>query len=246
MSERFKFGICIWDVPAEGPDTCAVVSQYGLDGMELDMGDWKDGLPLGKPEIQAKYRNAGKEHGIVFPTLGANTLCDHGMSKTENTDIVRSIFETMVSTAVSLEIPKLQIASFFDGFINNEEEFLTTVDNLRYICDIAGRENLIIGIENAISVKENQRLLALVNKPNLRYYFDTSNPFWFGDGMHSPSMIHEMADQICEYHVKDEIKDTKGNVHFSRLGEGRSTFMEASAAILVTDYEGWILLENDY
>ncbi len=62
--------------------------------------------------------------------------------------------------------------------------------------------------------------------------------------MHSPTMIPLMADKICEYHVKDETDE--GGKRFVRLGEGNSTLSEAAEALLITDFEGWILLENDY
>ncbi len=121
--KRFKYGICIWNLPVEGPAACIQAVEYGLQGVELDMGNWEEGLPLRNPELQQAYLTVSREVGIEFPTLGANTLCTYGMSKAEKKDTVRDIFSAMVETAAAMGIPKLQVPSFIDGFITNEDGF---------------------------------------------------------------------------------------------------------------------------
>lgn len=242
--KRFNYGVCIWNLPKTGPEACFQAAEFGLEGVELDMGSLEDGLPLTDTNLRQAYLAAADETGIVFPTLGANTLCDFGMSRKEKIEAVRQIFAAMVDTAVVMGIPKLQVPSFIDGFITNEDEFRTTVENLRILCDLAAEKGLIVGAENAISAEENLRLASEVDRSNLRFYFDTSNPYWFGGGMDSPGMIPLMSDRICEYHVKDQTDE--GGDRFVRLGEGKSSFMESSQALMATDFRGWILLENDY
>ncbi len=57
------------------------------------------------------------------------------------------------------------------------------------------------------------------------------------------------ANDHPEQHTKvinQAINEISCEVMIVRLGEGKSTFSEAAEALLITDFEGWILLENDY
>lgn len=247
MLERFKFGICSWSLPAKNiVETCKLSHEIGLEGIELDLGKLEEGLPLSQPEMQQKLKEEGTRWQIQFSTLGANTLCDHGLSQAEKEPVVRSILETLVQTAADMAIPLVQLPSFVNGFINTEDELIQTSKNLQYVCDLASPCGITVGAENALSVEENLRLYEMVGRDNLAVYFDTSNPFWMS-GLTTQDMIAPLADKICEFHVKDEIMNEETQkCEFADLGQGGSSFQESVREILKTSYQGWILLENCY
>lgn len=52
----FKIGACDWTLNKRtDPAAFEVAKRLGLDGVQVDMGDVKDGLPLRKPELQKKF-----------------------------------------------------------------------------------------------------------------------------------------------------------------------------------------------
>ncbi len=246
MTDRFTFGICSWCLPSDQETACGMAAEIGLDGMEVDIGLYEAGLPLSLPENQQRLLAAASATGIEIPTIGANTLCKHGMSTPSKSEIVREVLAALVEAAAALDIRLLQLPSFIDGFITNEDELVLTAEHLKFVCRRAADSGLTVGTENAISTEDNLRLLEMVDEPNLRVYFDTSNPYWFGN-MDTLSMIEPLSPLFCELHVKDEsLAPNEAKPHFVKLGTGGSSFHKAAAAILASEYEGWIHLENSY
>lgn len=246
INERFKFGACIWSLPETGPEACSIASRLGLEGLELDMGMWEDNLPLSGKALQKKFLEAGNSNNIEFMTLGVNALCFYGMSQPEKRDTVKRILSASVETALAMNIPKLQLPSFLHGIISNERGLESTIESLRFVCELVEGTELLIGTENALSVSDNFRIAEEVGSSNLRFYFDTSNPHWFGDGMDPVGMIAQMADLICEHHVKDEDGASPEERYFVPLGKGQSSFLRSVDAIIKSGYQGWLVLENDY
>lgn len=246
VKEKFKYGVCIWSLPETGPEACSMASRLGLEGIELDMGMWEDDLPLTGKALQQQFMEAGNRNSIEFMTLGVNALCFHGMSQPEKGDTVKRILSASVETALAMDIPKLQLPSFFHGIISNERGFESTIESLKFVCELVEDTELLIGTENALSVADNFRIAEQVDSRNLRFYFDTSNPHWIGDGRDPVGMIARMADLICEYHIKDEDGASPEERYFVPLGRGQSSFQKSVDAIIKSEYQGWLLLENDY
>lgn len=246
MTDRYSFGICSWCLPADQETACGMAAQIGLDGIEVDLGKVEDGLPLSVPENQRRLLAAATEAGIRIPTIAANTLCDHGMSNPAEKAVVRDILSTLANVARAMNIKLIQLPSFIDGFINNDDELRLTANHLKYICERAMDSGTTVGTENAISADDNLRLLEMVDAPNLRVYFDTSNPRWFSD-MDAVPMIEQLRPHLCELHVKDQtLAPGAKKPHFVPLGTGGSSFREAAAMIVRSGFRGWIHLENSY
>ena len=244
--KRYSFGICSWCFPADQETACGLAAEIGLDGMEIDIGAIEDGLPLADPDRQRSLLGAAENAGISLPTIGANTLCEHGMSDPSKAKIVQEILSALVKTAAQMEIGLIQLPSFVNGFIRNDDDLEQTAESLRFACRQAAEHGITVGTENALSVKDAQRLLDLVDAANLKIYFDTSNPYWMA-GLDTVSMIDTQAPHICEHHVKDQLHigdGTKGK--FVPLGEGESSFFDAAKEIVRSGYRGWIHLENSY
>ena len=101
-----RIGICHWSIPdRQGEAGLALAAQVGLDGVELDMGSYEDGLPLSLAETVLKYRAWREQYGLAYPSLAVNALCQHGMAVPESRREVETCLSKAVETAVALDIP---------------------------------------------------------------------------------------------------------------------------------------------
>ena len=175
---QILYGICQWSMPALGPAIGArTVRELGLDGIELDSGSW-DGsqLTLVNKDLQRQWTEACAENALQIPALGVNSLCEEGMSKPEKKEIVRAILANSVEIAVAMQIPALQLPSFFDGAIKTELGLETTAERLQEVCDLAAPFGIVVGTENALSVENCVKLIKLTDHENLKVFYDTQNP----------------------------------------------------------------------
>jgi sugar phosphate isomerase/epimerase len=242
---NMKFGICHWSFPLEGPYACKIAAQLGLQGMELDLGDYERNFPLSNRLIQDSYMEEGEKWGIAFPAMAVNTLCNFGMTNTADTlkgEIARLALIKAVEAAQAMNIPVVQLPSFFDGEIKDEYGFKETVNCLVFACSYAADRGVTIASENVLSPEESKRLLETVGSKNFKIYFDLQNYYYF-KGYRVPDVLRELFPYICEVHAKD---GKTGDLSGALLGEGDVDFMGSVKALKELGYKGWIHLENYY
>ena len=245
MKNFYKYGICSWCLP-KGEDPCLTASKLSLDGIELDLGNYEQGLPLSKQSAIDKIIDSSNKYNIEISTLALNTLCDHGLGNKNKQKIVREVLKVAVDTASKLNVKLIQLPSFNDGFIRNENQLLETAENIKYVCDLAMDKNIKIGSENALSILENEKLIDLVQKDNFYLYFDNSNPIWMG-GFDSVSLLKRFSKNIIEYHYKDEDSKTDAdNRNFVPLFTGKSIVKECIDEMKKNHFSGYLHLENSY
>lgn len=227
-----KLGICAWVLPHDLKGVFDLAKELGLDGVEVDYGGFdKDEL------IQLR-----ETYNIEVPTMAMNIFCDKGMSKVIHEAYVKSSFEGAIDLAHELGIKKLQVPSFIDGFINNEEELVQTIKMLKYACAYAKQYDLPIGTENAVDTVDNKRMLKEIDSELLFTYFDTANPHVFS-GFDSVEMAKELKGTVKELHAKDAHDNSNRTL---RLGEGDTSFDETLAVFVSAGFDGYIFFESDY
>lgn len=241
----FKFGICEWAAPVQGPYVFRMARELGLDGVEIFQGDYERALPTSNPWIQNAYLSQARENGVEISGIAVNSIDNHPMTAPEGDpehEIVTFCIREAVKTAAAMDIPIVQIPSFFKSDITCEADFERVSAHLRAACRLAEDHGIIIGTENALSARQNLELIQAVGMANLRVYFDTQNPQYMRN-YSAPEMIRELKGKICEVHVKD---GRRGELSASLLGEGDSDFFGSVAALKETGYSGYIVLENYY
>ncbi|MBM7716104.1 sugar phosphate isomerase/epimerase [Bacillus thermophilus] len=238
-------GICHWSLPIEGPYAIKLVSELGLQGIQLDIGSYERGFSLSYPVVQKAYVDMAKQYDVTITSLAVRELDHYGMTRengTKEKDIAVEAVMTGIDIAESMGINKVMLPSFEDGEIKTEEDFNRVVECLQQACDKALNKNIMIATENLLSITENEELFKRVDRPNLTLYFDTQNYY-----LRKKYNVAEMADKlfplICEVHVKDgKNNDLSGAL----LGEGDSNFFETINVFKQKDYYGWMMLENYY
>jgi sugar phosphate isomerase/epimerase len=233
-----------WVLPLPGPYSCKIAAELGLEGIELDLGSYEQGFPLTNQIVQQAYLEAGEKWNIMYPSIAVNALLAYGMTNPENSkkrDIALGAIYKGIDTAEALKIPIVQLPSFKDGLINNEEDFRLTSQCIKIACQYAEDKGIIIATENILSVEDNLRLLNEVGYNNLKIFFDTLNPYR-RKKYDVAEMIRKIGRFICEVHVKDGNDDEM----FTALGSGKSDFYKSIEALKEINFSGWIYLENFY
>ncbi|MFL0498673.1 sugar phosphate isomerase/epimerase family protein [Priestia megaterium] len=245
MEKKIKLGICHWSLPIEGPHACKLAAELGFDGMQLDIGPAERGFSLSLPYVQQEYLECAKKYNITFPSISVRELDNYGMTRPDGSVEKQIAIEGImkaINAADSMNIPIVMLGSFEDGDIKNEADFQEVVSCLTKACDEALDKNIIIATENLLSIEENIRLFRLVDRPNLRLYFDTQN-YYLRKGFNVAQMVEALFPYICEFHVKD---GSDGNMSGSLLGTGESGFYETMNVFMDKGYKGWINIENYY
>ena len=236
-------GICAWFTPGNHlEDKIKFVKSVGLDGIELDFNHCDGHYALADSALQSQLAVWRTEYAIDFPALAINSLCEFGMSNPEHRDEVERALALGIECAINLDIPIVQLPSFFAGDIADDKGLQHTITAIQHACDLAGGHNIVIGSENAMTAERQLELINRVDRENFRIYFDCRNSWWM-KGLPSPEILRAVMPHVCEVHLKDGMGQSDP---FCLLGQGDTQVQEILAILKDANYRRKILLENDY
>jgi sugar phosphate isomerase/epimerase len=241
----YKIGIVEWAFPFPGPYGLKIASELGLEGMELDFGEYETGFQLQNLRIQDAYLECGVKYGIEFPSMALNALNTHGMSNSRDTVDGMIAIETIrkgIEAAKRMNIPVVQLPSFHSGDIRTKEQFYNTSEKLRLACDLAEGSNIILAMENVLDAEETKQMVREVGSDRLKVFYDTQN-YHLDRGYSQPELLEAIANDVVQIHVKDGYN---GVVSSALLGKGDVSFYKTAEIILRTGCTEWLLLENYY
>lgn len=245
LNGRYKIGICQWSVTLDGADICRFAGSLGLDGVQLEIGTVESGYPLTRPAVQREYLERASEHGIQFTSIATRVTEKFRMTDpagTEDSRIVWDAIERSVEVADAMGIKTIMIGSFRASAIHDEAGLVRTAEVLTDACDLAAKKGIVIAAENVLSADEMYRLAEMINRPNLRLYFDTQN-YVLRKGYDPSGLLKRLAPLLCgEMHIKDGVND----ISEALLGEGSTDFFRTMKTLREIDYSGWLVLENFY
>ena len=241
----FKLGIVEWACPLPGPYGLKLAKEAGLDGMELDFGDYEAGFPLSNPKIQQAYRECGEKFGMEFPSMALNALNKHGMNHPLDTYDGMIAVETIrkgIQAAHEMGIPVVQLPSFDNGEICSKTDFYNVCEKLKLACDLAAKYNITVATENVLSAEETLDMLEKVGRENLKMFFDTQN-YYLDRGYAVPALLEKIHPYVEQVHIKDGFN---GKISSALLGTGNVRLQETAEVIRRTSCTTWLLLENYY
>ncbi len=242
---NYRIGIVEWAFPVPGPYGLKIAADMGIEGMELDFGDYETGFKLSNPVIQKAYMECGSQFGVEFPSIALNALNAHGMRHGRNTYDGMIAVETIcrgVQAAADMKIPVVQVPSFDDGAIDSEEDFWNTCEKVRLACELAKRHDIIIAVENVLSAEDSLKMIREVNCDNLKVFYDSQN-YQLEKGYSQQEILRELKEYICQIHIKDGFNQT---ISSALLGKGDTEFYKTVQIIKECHCTTWLLLENYY
>ena len=232
---KLKLGVTDWNLNLSGkPEAVALAASLGFAGVEISLGRTPGGdkLPLADEALQQKYLDAFKKYHIV----AAGTCLD-----ILHTNYLKSdkLGQKWVADAIPITKKlnaKVVLLPFFGrGAMKTNEELDYVGDFLHEIGPEAGKNQVMLGLENTNSAEENVRIMERAKSDHVKVYYDVGNST--GGGF---DIIKEMkwlgANRICQFHLKD-------NPHF--LGEGKIDFPAVMSTIASLGFTGFANLETD-
>jgi L-ribulose-5-phosphate 3-epimerase len=232
---KLKFGVTDWNLNLSGkPEAVALAASLGFAGVEISLGRKVSGdkLPLADEALQQKYLEDLKKYRID----AAGTCLD-----ILHTNYLKSdkLGQKWVADAIPITRKlnaKVVLLPFFGrAALTTHEEMDYVGDFLHEIGPEAGKNQVILGLENTISAEDNVRILERAKSDHVKVYYDVGNST--GGGFDVVKEIAWLgANRICQIHLKD-------NPNF--LGEGKIDFPAVMRAIAALGFSGFANLETD-
>ena len=242
----FKLGICIWGFPVQGPAGIQIAAEMGFEGVEIDLDGYQNQYhPLSDSAIQREYLRASKESGIEITSVSVELLNEYGLSNPMYSPKGKIAMEGCcrgLEAAAKMGVKVLQLPSFHDGLIKNEDDFWNTCEKISLLCEKAKESGVIIASENVLSIEKSKRMIEEVGSEQFKIMFDTQN-YYAMKGYCASEHLKELYPYVAQIHIKDGY-DHK--ISSALLGTGDSGFFETAEVIKATKCTKWLLLENYY
>ena len=227
---RFNIGACEWSLRKSDPSCFPLAKEIGLDGVQVDLGNLKNGIHLRRPEIQQAYRAAAKENGVEIASLATAELNNIALKSEPRAAIW---LHDSIQVAQALGVKVILIAQFHKGDLRGDQPgFDRTVDLLRELAPRAEKAGVIFGLENYLSAPDNLKIIERLGSRSVQVYYDVGNSTDMGYDIYEE--IRMLKGQICELHAKD-------GPHM--LGKGRVDFRKVRDALDAIEFSGWIQIE---
>jgi len=229
-----KVGMCDWSMGRSDPRAFDLGKKIGLDGIEVSIGSTRNKLWLRQAEMQKKYLETAKKHGMAIPSVAMGLL---------NRVPLMSEPRAAVWVADTIEVAsKLGARVILLAFFGKGELKETSKDDMRRVTEVlqelaprAEKAGVILGLESYLSAEANLGIIEEVKSKHLQVYYDVYNSK--GKGYDVVREIKLMGKQnICQIHFK-EGRDFLG-------GSGKLDWPAVAAAIKEIGYRGWLILET--
>jgi L-ribulose-5-phosphate 3-epimerase len=228
----FKIGACDWTLgKATDPSALDFAKALGLDGIMADLGNWRDDLPLRKPELQKKYLENSKRIGLPVASLALGTLNEIPLKSDPRAE--QWVSDSIdVARAMGLRVV---LVPFFDkGDLRNDPAGKdAVVESLKRVAPKAEGAGVILGIESWLSAPEHVEILDRVGSPAVAVYYDVGNSQKAGYDIFKE--IRSLGKRICEFHAKD---------NDDLYGKGTMDFPRVRKAMDDIGYRGWMQIEG--
>jgi sugar phosphate isomerase/epimerase len=240
-----NIGVAQWCLDYQGVNAVFRAASLRLSAIQIDVGG-DEGAPfLDSAVVQSAYLQAVKETGVEISAIGANALNDYGMTSpvtSKSSNECWNLIQLAIDGAKNMGVKLVFLPSFAKGEIRDEIGLLRTAELLDRACSVAAKYHILIATENTLGIEGNLKLLKYVDQPNLKILLDTLNPALWGHQV--PELVRGLREYLCsQIHAKDGVGGGMGN---TLLNTGEANFSETIEALLASDFQGLLILENEY
>ncbi len=225
----FRVGAMDGTIGQGGPEALAVAKEIGLEGVQIDAGGAAEKLRTSQPEVQARYKEAMEETGVVVSSICMGLLNSNPLVSDPRAP---GWISDTIEAAANLKAKVILVAFFGRGTLRTQEEKDKAAEVLKPLAPKAQKAGVILGLENTLSAEDNVRIVDKVQSPAVQVYYDVANSTF--NGYDVPKEIRLLGDRICEFHFKDN----------TLLGQGKVGYPAIRDAVREIGYQGWIILEG--
>ncbi len=232
--EGFQIGACDWSINSiNKPESGEMGAKLGLDGVQVNLGNFANNMHLRDPKIQQEYFANFKKNNIKFSGLAIGELNNIPYKSDDRTD---QWVSDSLDVAKLLGVKTVLLAFFGSNDLKNDEAGTRIViEKFKKVLPKAEQMGITFGIESWLSAKEHLYIINEVKSPNLKVYYDVANSNHMGYNIYEE--IRELGKQkmICEFHAKE---------NDFLLGSGRIDFQQVKKCMDEIGYKGWIQMEG--
>ncbi len=228
----FKIGACDWTMGKRtDPAAMELAKRLGLDGVQLDLGNEKNDLPLRKPELQKQYLELSRKLKVEISSLALGVLNDVPLKSDPRAE--QWVHDSIqVSRALGTRV--VLVPFFAKGDLRNDPAGTdAVVERLKRLAPGAEKAGVILGLESWLSAEQHLDILHRVASPAVQVYYDVGNSQKAGYDIFKE--IRALGKVICEFHAKDQA---------DLYGKGTMNFPEVRKAMDAIGYRGWIQIEG--
>jgi L-ribulose-5-phosphate 3-epimerase len=217
-----------------GPAVFDLAKQiHGLSGVELQV--FFKGTTLCDQEALLAYQRAAARTGLAIPSVagvwppGATLLQPTAEENLRNAIRVAQALHatTILAACFEQNCPKM----------DQEQSYGPVVALLQKVSGAARDAGVTIGMETSNTPADDLKLLQLVDRPNIRVYYDLNNVEQYHPGDAIPG-LQILKSRIRQVHLKNE----------DRLLEqpGCVNWADAVKGLAAIGYAGWFVFETSH
>ena len=233
----FKVGVTDWNLRLTGKtDAIAMAKAIGFDGVQVSLGrggeEQPTSLPLADPAVQQAYLSESRRIGLPLASVCLDILHRNGL---KSDPLGQRWVADAIPIARTLGVRVILLPFFGKWALTSAAEMDRVGDVLREVAPAAERANVVLGLEDTISARDNARIMERARSPAVRTYYDVGNST--NNGFNDVEEIRWLGrDRICEVHLKDNP---------GYLGKGRIDFPAIVDALGDLGFDRWAQLETD-
>jgi len=228
----FKIGACDWTLGKRAdPAALAIAKRLGLDGVQVDLGGPKDGMPVLRPEVQRIYLETAAKEQVEIGSLAIGSLNDVPY---KSDPLAEKWVSESIDACKALGVKVVLLAFFAKGdLLNDPQGVAAVVERLKRVAPKAEKENVTLGFESWLSAEQHMDILSRVGSPAVKVYYDVANSHKQGYDIYRE--IRMLGKNICEFHAKD---------YDGLYGKGSIDFKRVRLAMDDIGYRGWLHMEG--
>ena len=231
---KFKLGVTDWNLRmTSNPEAVGVAKSLGFEGVEVSLGrkaaDNK--LPLDNAELQQRYLDEAKKHGM---RLAGTCLDILHVNYLKNDKLGQKWVADCIPITKKLNARVVLLPFFGKGALQTKEEMDYVGDVLKELAPEAAKAGILLCLEDTISAEDNVRIMERSRSKAVLTYYDVGNST--NAGFDVVKEIRWLGkNRIGQMHLKD------GR---SYLGEGKIDFPAVLKAMREIDFAGFANLET--
>ena len=237
--QRYKIAVCDWMIlKRQKLGEFKRASEIGADGVEVDMG----GLGS-RPTFDNKLLNPidrkifleeAKKYNLEISSIAMSGFYAQSFAEKETIEqILKDTINTMVLMGVKTAFLPLGVKG---DLVKYPELRPAIVERLKLAGKMAEAAEVVIGIETALDAKGEVELLAEIDSPAIKSYFNFANAL-----QNNRDLISEIKtlgkDRICQIHCTDQDGVWLENDTRLNMPEVKKTLDEMN-------WSGWLVIER--
>jgi sugar phosphate isomerase/epimerase len=232
--DDLRIGMTDWNLGKTADiGAIALAREIGLDGVEVSLATEKETVHLRCPEMQAKYRKAAYDNGIMIPSL----CLGHLSSIPLKSEPKSALWLSDAIDAISSLGGRVILVPFFgkgELKMDEKEGIDRVVDVLKELGPKASDAGVVLALENSLSARDNLTIIERVAQPSVKVYYDYKNSV--NRGYDPLKEIPMLKGAIGQVHIKNGRKmlSERDNIDIPACGE----------ALRKIGYKGWLVLET--